>query len=263
MFVNLPTGAEGGAFCFYPLGDGVENGGILVLGPFGMEPDRDAVAEGFANHTGVFRDSPGGIDNDFDFIGAGEVFGEGELPPLGAEGDPVEVALQRKGAAGFEVHALPDGVEGIGCGLEVVDSGFPAGDDGEFGVGIGDGAGQVLGFRAFEGLGFVVGVPGAGGVTPGAMDGAPVGADEIGGASKVKAFALKAIKLFVDREGHGGEQLSRLKAGGIAAVFLNINRGDPGAFLGMLAHHWVKDAVQVLGNPLAGTIGEEVGFEKG
>lgn len=158
---------------------------------------------------------------------------------------------------------MPDGVEGIGCGLEVVDSGFPAGDNGEFGFRRGGGAGQGFGFRAFEGLGFVVGVPGAGGVTPGAMDGAPVGADEIGGASKVKAFALKAIKLFVDREGHGGEQLSRLKAGGIAAVFLNINRGDPGAFLGMLAHHWVKDAVQVLGNPLAGTIGEEVGFEKG
>ena len=93
VFVNLPTGAEGGAVGFDPLGDGVENGGILVLGPFGMEPDGDAVAEGFADYVGVFRDGLGGIDDDFDFIGAGEVFGERELPPLGAEGDPVEVAL--------------------------------------------------------------------------------------------------------------------------------------------------------------------------
>ncbi len=263
MFVNLPTGAVGGAVGFDPLGDGVENGGILVLGPFGVEPDGDAVAEGFANHTGVFRDGLGGIDDDFDFVGAGEVFGERELPSLGAEGDPVEVALQGKGAAGFEVHALPDGVEGIGQRSEVVDGRFPAGDDGEFGVGFGGGAGQGLGFRALEGLGFVVGMPGAGGVTPGAMDRATVGADEIGGASLVKTFALEAVKLFVNGERHGGEKLSRLKAGRIAAVFLDFNGGDPGAFLGVLAHHWVKDSVQVLGNPLAGTIGEKVGFKKG
>ena len=74
---------------------------------------------------------------------------------------------------------------------------------------------------------------------------------------------MKAVKLFVNGESHSGEELSGLKAGGIAAVFLDFNGGDPGAFLGVLAHHRVKDAVQVLGNPLAGTIGEEVGFEKG
>ena len=80
---------------------------------------------------------------------------------------------------------MPDGVEGIGQCSEVVNGGFPAGDDGKFSFRIGGGAGQGLGFRAFEGLGFVVGVPGAGGVTPGAMDGATVGTDEICGASLV------------------------------------------------------------------------------
>lgn len=30
----------------------------------------------------------------------------------------------------------------------------------------------------------------------------------------------------------------------------------------MLAYHGVKDAKEMLGNPLAGTVGEEVGFKK-
>lgn len=115
--------------------------------------------------------------------------------------------------------------------------------------------GEGIGGLARQAFGFVIGVPGAGGVTPGAMNGATVGADEIGGASEVQAFPLKAVELFVNRERHGGTGLLSLIAGGIAAVFFDFNRSDPGAILGVLAHHWVKNAVQVLGNALAGTIG--------
>lgn len=82
-----------------------------------MEPDDTVAGErGAALVEGgdVFVDRCGAVDDEFEFIGAGDVFWQWQFPAFGAECDPVECASDREGAAGFKVCGLADGVECIG-----------------------------------------------------------------------------------------------------------------------------------------------------
>ena len=59
---------------------------------------------------------------------------------------------------------------------------------------------QVLGLDPVDGIGYMVGMPGAGGVAPWAVHRATVQTDEKSGFPQVGTFALPGMKAFVNRE---------------------------------------------------------------
>ncbi|MFT5826179.1 MAG: hypothetical protein ACI8ZW_001685 [Yoonia sp.] len=157
----------------------------------------------FVERRDVFIDGFGAVDDELEFICEGDVFGERQLPALGAERDPVESATDGEGPAGFEVCLLANGVERVGqCG-EVVDGGLAAGNYGEFGLSLGDLARERVGGEALYVVRNVVRVPCASGVAPRAVDGATERADEVSRPSGMRTFALKGVELFMDRKCHG------------------------------------------------------------
>lgn len=83
-----------------------------------------------------------------------------------------------------------------------MDGGLAAGDNGEFGLGLGDFGCEGFRGEALYVLGDVVGVPCACGVAPGAVYGAAEGTDEIGGSAGMCAFTLEGVELFVDWKCH-------------------------------------------------------------
>ena len=186
-----------------PFGDGVEHRWVVVLRPFGVQPDDMLGAQpGAALGQGVdvFGDRFRTVDDELVLIGSGDVVGQWQLPALGAEGDPVECAADRKGTASFEVGLLAHRVQ---CGserAEIVDGRFAASDHGKLGAGVGDLGREGRGLEPVNVLGDVVRVPGASGVAPRAMHGTAKSADEVSGSTCVRTLALESIKLFVDRE---------------------------------------------------------------
>ena len=86
----------------------------------------------------VFGDRFRTVDDQLVLIGSGDVVGQWQLPALGAEGDPVECAADRKGTAGFEVGLLAHRVQCGGQRAEIVDGRFAASDHGKLGAGVGD-----------------------------------------------------------------------------------------------------------------------------
>ncbi len=186
-----------------PFGDGVEHLRVAVLRPFGVQPDNTVCAQlcaALAEGLYIFCDCFGTIDDELKLIGAGDVLGKWQLPALGAECDPVQCAAYWKGTASLEVGLLAYRVKCVSERAEIVNGGLAAGDNGELGLGLSDLGGEGCGFEPMNVLRDVVRVPGASGVTPRAMHGAAEGADEVGGPSCMRTFALEGVELFVDRE---------------------------------------------------------------
>ena len=201
--MELVAGSVGRAVGFDPVGNGFEHLGVLDLRPFGVEPDVLTVVA-ILEFFSPFGDGVGVFDDNFEFVGLLEVFVEGKLPPFGAEGDPVEVALEGKAAAGFEVDGEVLVGEFLGEIGEVVDGGFTSGDDNDFAMGVFGLLGEGLGRNFLEILRFPIGVPGSCGVTPWAFHRAALESDEVGGFSEVYAFALPGVETLVDRQGFHG-----------------------------------------------------------
>lgn len=217
--MQLPARAVGGAVCLDPFGDGIEHRWVAVLRPFGVEPDDAVGAQigaAFGEGVDIFVDRFGAVDDELKFIGAGDVVGERQFPALGAQGDPVERATNRERTAGFKVGRLADGMECIGQCAEVVNGWFAASDDGKLGLCLSDFGGEGCGFEPIDVLGDVVRVPSASGVAPWAMHRTTEGADEVGGPTCMRPFALEGVELFVDREFHGRR---------IKMVLLSLRRG--------------------------------------
>jgi hypothetical protein len=213
IFVQLPAGAIGGSVGFDPLGNGIEHCWVVVLRPFGVQPHGGGCGWSKTEpgeRVDVFGNGVGLVDDDFNLIGAGDVCGERQFPALGAERDPVEVAAYRERTAGFQMCLLADGMQGVGERAEIVDGGLAAGDDGEFGFGLGDIGCESIGLEAADVFRDIIGVPSASGVAPRAMHRAAEGADKVGGPPGVHPFALKGVELFVDREFHAVKTVAPL-----------------------------------------------------
>lgn len=83
---------------------------------------------------------------------------------------------------------------------KVVDGGFASGDDYDFAIGVFGFLGEGFGRNFMEVVGFPIRVPGSCGVTPRAFDRAALESDEVGGFSKMYAFALPGVETLVDRQ---------------------------------------------------------------
>ena len=192
---------------FDPFGDGVEYIRVAVLRPLWVKPD-DAlsaqVSAAFGEGGHVFVDRIRSINDEFKFIRAGDVVRQWQLPALRTQCDPIKVAVNREGTAGFEVHLLANRVQRFGEFSEVVYRGLAASDYGEFGLGLCDFGCERGGLNAVNLRGNVVWMPGASGVAPWAMHGAAEGADEVRRPTGMRPFALEGVELFVDWEHAGG-----------------------------------------------------------
>lgn len=136
VFMELPAGAKRSAVHLDCICDCIENFGVLMPGPFRMQPDWGAFFEPLSiclKEIGVFFDGVDSIDNDFELIRFLKIFGEGPAPAFGAQRDPVKIAANWKSAACFKVNLKPDRSECIRQELQLVDRWLASSDDDKLG----------------------------------------------------------------------------------------------------------------------------------